>query len=397
LIKCLFVDFKFIEILDKFNYYRTNSTLSTDNFEYTFGENVIEVPKMEYKIKILKKISKKFKEKKKFVKEENKKDVNIEENGTKYCLKDYSNDYVKFSTINEEEKCTNNFNKPFRFCLDEGDKLKKPFYFLVNYTEKLPDTTISLCYYDQEKNNWKRESNKVYRRANSNELLVKIKHFSSYRFEEDVNYFKIDHALINDEFSREWKVEMKNTPYKKGGKDYYVPIKWKRIGLQVDNFDQNYENWCVGFHGCPPEKLQSILRIGLSHRGFTNAVETPSGHIQKANHPAGLRPEIDFEGKFWKDAIFLSPSYIYSTFYSSNASIKNLIKFEHIWFNVPIINNKIKAILLQVRVNPKSIKEYKETIGAQKKIDKHYDNSKLEWRIVDPKNVKVIWCFSKRI
>lgn len=144
----------------------------------------------------------------------------------------------------------------------------------------------------------------------------------------------------------------------KGGHPYYYPVGFIGIGLSVKYFD---ENTCVAYHGVRLNSLPSILRDGFK-------LPSESTGVKKFV----IRCPTIFDISNFANAIFVSPSIKYASFYGINKG-----KYNH---------KNIQIIVLQCRVKPNSYTVHPNTTYYDVN-DPHYNNDIIEWRIANPKNI----------
>lgn len=148
------------------------------------------------------------------------------------------------------------------------------------------------------------------------------------------------------------------------GHRYFTPAGFTRQALELNR--PFPEDWPVAFHGTRPARIASILQTGLG-------VRPPlAGHVE---------PNVELFGiADWANAVFVTPSYKYATFYGTV-----FVRDPRVDRIVPSLRNgKVVVTLLQCRINPAAFGVFPETIGAGSAgvtIDANLDNGALEWRI----------------
>jgi hypothetical protein len=219
-----------------------------------------------------------------------------------------------------------------------------------------------------------------------NSVCVNFYQFSTHVIRIVDLSFSFDQTLFDHKWDRNYPLEEKDKQYQRGGFSYYVPVEYSRHGLAVKNFDEKYAKWAVTFHGpgsFDNAKLISFLEYSLQLPGFKSRlgvkVKVQDGHITTDKTVFGIQN--------WGNGIFTSPSYIYSSspFYSTEYYDPKTKKYYN--------------LLFQVRVNPQGLVKgnkdsgiFPQTVGWKKpeiRIDPHFHNDELEWRVVEPENVKI--------
>jgi hypothetical protein len=274
---------------------------------------------------------------------------------------------VKLECTNQQQSFTNNDHQSIQITMKAPNDNK-------NYT-------FTACKLEGEI--WCAQTGDV--RVENNILSFTPGSFGAFAIKKNIKYAEsslvIDEGMLDHRWDRVYDdIKEAEIGYNRGGKKYYLPYGFRRIGVKCPNFEL-YENWCVAFHGTTFDRIASILRDGFlrpltmtSHGDIT--IRPREGHIQ-------LGDVIDGDEDF-ANAIFLSPSYLYSSC--------------EVYAKTHIVRDKKFKVLLQVRVRPGSYKVYKETIGAEKKqIDPHFDNNELEWIVKNPADVVVYGVLIKEI
>jgi hypothetical protein len=141
--------------------------------------------------------------------------------------------------------------------------------------------------------------------------------------------------------------------WRRGKDPYFCPVGWKRISVKVDGFDQACEGWPVAYHGTCSSNTAGILANGFraSDKGCY------MGNKSKA--------------------VYFSPCIEYSAHPRYAKPLK-------------IASGEYLQVVLQCRVNPKSIKiRAKETLleaeAKRTQIHPDYKNARLEWIVFPSK------------
>lgn len=215
-------------------------------------------------------------------------------------------------------------------------------------------------------------------------LIFNVFHFCVRRFEELPLNILIDDASFNHEFDMKYdNLTDKGTQYKRGNLPYYVPWKFQRFALNIENFDEKYKNWAVAYH-CTRSVSKDILMDFITHSlllpdditSSNRKITILDGHIERNAHPINVK---SFKGD-WASAIFCSPSIEYASFYSLNPNSK------------PTPNGKYPILVFQCRVEPSSMEIHPQTLGdntTYPKVCPYYNNDELEWRILEKSMVKI--------
>lgn len=128
---------------------------------------------------------------------------------------------------------------------------------------------LKLEYFNPNTMEWEVQDTRVFRSFPTADnptagVHVKLHHFSTYRFTQAIAEHAVDERFIDAQWSRDWGIGMKDIKFNRGGRPYYVPVGFRRIGIKVPNFDERFGNWHVGFHGLQHETgLRGVLATGL--------------------------------------------------------------------------------------------------------------------------------------
>ena len=87
----------------------------------------------------------------------------------------------------------------------------------------------------------------------------------------------------------------------RGGRPYYAPSGWKRIGVNVPGFEEQFGAWPVSFHGTNCENVLSLLEFGLLNPG-KGAVKSIHGaaYAKKGERPIYCTPSVEYASLYSK-------------------------------------------------------------------------------------------------
>ena len=165
---------------------------------------------------------------------------------------------------------------------------------------------------------------------NHNNLSKKELKILNQRYDEVIEYESLDY-LIEPKYNYDFTNKKDKKKFYRGGYEYKRPLGWKRYAIDTSNLNESvYEDdddwikkndWCVAYHGTAIKNVESIVNNGF---------DVTKSHRNK-----------------YGIGIYCSPNIEIAESYSKT-------------FESQITGGKYK-IVLQVRVNPDSIKSIPKT------------------------------------
>ncbi|KAJ5080030.1 hypothetical protein M0811_14238 [Anaeramoeba ignava] len=323
----------------------------------------------------------------------------IKENITIKIEEDTFSETNEIQIIFMKEKNRNNHNQeieenpmkyPFDISTKNKEQPKKPveIIFESKIFEIEEGNTLSLFHYNEEKKEWEEEEENIFISPETGKLKVVLNHFS-------IDYVKkikppkidLDEKVFDPNWNVFWPEDYSNEEFR-GGMRYYVARGFERQALLIPDF-YKYEDWCVAFHGTAYKVLDPI-------------VGKKEGLIIGNNNAHGK-------------GIYCSPSYKYASIYGIGAHFdenKNLWVYPKYtsWLSRTMrdrMDNEtyITLLILQLRVKLSNFNPYPGGYFANKDDydifpetfsntgyccnDRNFNSNEIEWRIKDPKNIKV--------
>ncbi|KAJ5080029.1 hypothetical protein M0811_14237 [Anaeramoeba ignava] len=334
----------------------------------------------------------------------------IKENITIKIEEDTFSETNEIQIIFMKEKNRNNHNQeieenpmkyPFDISTKNKEQPKKPveIIFEPKTFEIEEGNILSLFHYNEEKKEWEEEEENIFISPETGKLKVVLNHFSiHYAKEIKPPKIDLDEKLFDANWNAFWPENYNNEEIR-GGMPYYVAKLFERQSLLVPDF-YKYEDWCVAFHGTAYKVLDPVV---------------------------GKKEGLIATDRTWGYGVYCSPSYKYASIYGIGAHFdedQNLWVYpRHSWILNFLPDEKpdkteITLLILQLRVKLSNFNPYPYGSNANKNDydifpetwqysmfnkfkyccnDRNFNSNEIEWRIKDPKNIKVYGILTRTI